>query len=148
MHQFSSQLYHTQWSKTNLVHPRTQDCLAYLPKRDEPLPLHPPASAHPAECFKGTVFGFTPRYYAQNTFHGDYIHFIKLLLYHCLIRRGRGWDRSKMRKMILDVCSTVECQNKTLTAPTILNHALRVEDEDKNRLFIHFTYHPEDIPRK
>jgi hypothetical protein len=86
----------------------------------------PPASAHPAGCIKGTVFGLTRRYYAQNTFRRDYINFIKLL-YHRLIRRG--WDRSKMRQNILD-------------------RSLRAEDDGKNRLFLHFTYHPEDIPRK
>lgn len=105
----------------------------------------PPASAHPTGCIKGTVFGLTRRYYAQNTFRRDYINFIKLL-YHRLIRRG--WDRSKMRQMILDACSTVERTNKTPAAPDILDRTLRAEDDGKNRLFLHFTYHPEDIPRK
>ncbi|KAL3774514.1 hypothetical protein ACHAWO_012223 [Cyclotella atomus] len=39
----------------------------------------PPASAHPAGCIKGTVFGLICRYYAQNTFQRDFVHFAKLL---------------------------------------------------------------------
>eukprot|EP00956_Cyclotella_meneghiniana_P006518 scaffold8576_cov44-Cyclotella_meneghiniana.AAC.4 len=39
----------------------------------------PPASAHPAGCIKGTIFGLIRRYYAQNTYHKDFIFFVRLL---------------------------------------------------------------------
>jgi hypothetical protein len=95
----------------------------------------PPASAHPAGCIKSTVFGLTRRYYAQNTFHRDYIHFIKLL-YHHLIQRG--WDQSKIRQMILDACTTVKRVNKTPAAPTILDRALRTRFARKMTIKIAF----------
>ena len=39
----------------------------------------PPTSAHPAGCIKGTIYGLVRRYYAQNTFRKDFVHFVSLL---------------------------------------------------------------------
>jgi hypothetical protein len=53
------------------VHPRTQDRLAYLPKRDEPLPLYPSSFSPPSrmvlqlhypEGFKITLTGASTVY--------------------------------------------------------------------------------------
>ena len=55
----------------------------------------PPASAHPAGCIKGTVYGLTRRYYAQNTFRHDFVHMVRLLYRRLL---NRGWQRPYMRK--------------------------------------------------
>ncbi|KAL3800087.1 hypothetical protein ACHAWO_012686 [Cyclotella atomus] len=75
----------------------------------------PPASAHPAGCIKGTVFG--------------------------LIR----WDRTYIRNLILEACTSAKSKAHTPTAQPTLNQGLQ---NDVNRLFIHIEYHPEDIPRK
>jgi hypothetical protein len=94
----------------------------------------PPASAHPAGCIKGTVYGLTRRYYyyAQNTFRHR-----RLL--------NRGWNRDFMRKLILEACAAVERKAALPPAPVILNQAINGEGE---RLFIHIVYHPDDISRK
>ena len=50
----------------------------------------PPPSTHPSGCIKGTIFGLVCRYYAQNTYHRDFVHFVQLLYYRLL---NQGWQR-------------------------------------------------------
>ncbi|KAL3790505.1 hypothetical protein ACHAWO_010636 [Cyclotella atomus] len=102
----------------------------------------PPTSAHPAGCIKGTVFGLIRRYYAQNTFQRDFVHFVKLLYRRLLLR---GWDRTFMRNLILEACTCAKSKAHTPAAQPTLNQGLL---NDVDRLFIHIEYHPEDIPRK
>ena len=102
----------------------------------------PPTSAHPAGCIKGTVFGLIRRYYAQNTFQRDFVHFVKLLYRRLLLR---GWDRTFMRNLILEACTCAKSKAHTPATQPTLNQGLL---NDVDRLFIHIEYHPEDIPRK
>lgn len=102
----------------------------------------PPASAHPAGCIKGTVYGLVRRYHAQNTSHHDFVHFVRLLYRRLLLR---GWERSLMRKLILEACTSAKRNAHTLAAPPTLAQGLQ---DEENRLFIHLEFHPEDIPRK
>ncbi|KAL3774513.1 hypothetical protein ACHAWO_012222 [Cyclotella atomus] len=101
----------------------------------------PPASAHPAGCIKGNRLCLICRYYAQNTFQRDFVHFAKLYRHFIL----RGWDRTYIRNLILEACTSTKSKAHTPTAQPTLNQDLQT---DVNRLFIHIEYHPEDIPRK
>jgi hypothetical protein len=102
----------------------------------------PPVTAHPAGCIKGTVYGLTRRYYAQNTFRHDYIMFVRLLYRRLL---NRGWNRDFMRKLVLEACAAVKRKAALPPAPVILDQAINDEEE---RLFLHVVYHPDDISRK
>ncbi len=44
----------------------------------------PATSAHLNGCSKGTIYGLFKRYYAQNTYRTDYLHFVSLLYRHML----------------------------------------------------------------
>ena len=90
----------------------------------------PPASAHPTGCIKGTIYGLIRRYYAQNTYRHDLLHFIRLL-YRRLLRRG--WEKALLRKLINEACSTIEKQNQPNTTPT--NNPTATQ-KDKYRTFI------------
>ena len=98
----------------------------------------PPASAHPAGCIKGTVYGLIRRYHATNTNKSDYIYFVRLL-YRRLLRRG--WEKTFLRKLIIEACTYIENKPTIPTAPTNV-------DDTNNRIFIHLKYHPDDIPRQ
>ena len=102
----------------------------------------PPASAHTAGCIKGTIFGLVRRYYAHNTYQKDFVYFVRLL-YRRLLHRG--WQRELIRPMILDACNIVQRNNPSNT-PTVQPET-GAQDED-NLLFLHLTYHPDDISRK
>ena len=47
------------------------------------------ASAHPANCIKGTIYSLVSRYFAHNTHHQDYVRFVNLLFRRLL---DRGWE--------------------------------------------------------
>ena len=53
----------------------------------------PSSSAHPLSCLKGTIYGLTRRYHAQNTYREDYLLFVRLL-YRRLLKRG--WEREPL----------------------------------------------------
>lgn len=99
----------------------------------------PPNSAHPPGVIKGLIFGQIRRYHAQNTHREDYLQMVRLL-YQRLIQRG--WRAEHLRPLIQQICSKLDQQRhrqiQSSTQP----------DEQENRLFIHLTYHPDDISRK
>ena len=99
----------------------------------------PPTLAHPSGCIKGTIFGLVRRYYAQNTYHRDFVHFVQLLYYHLL---HRGWQREVIRPMILDACTVVQ-RKKSVTVPIAPPKTATTDEE--NLLSLHFVCHPDDI---
>eukprot|EP00956_Cyclotella_meneghiniana_P035166 scaffold112213_cov44-Cyclotella_meneghiniana.AAC.7 len=103
----------------------------------------PPASAHPAGCIKGTIFGLICRYYAQNTYHKDFIFFVRLLYRHLL---NQGWQKELIRPMILDACTIVRRKNPP-SAPSAQPET-GTQGQDEDLLFLHLTYHPDDISHK
>jgi hypothetical protein len=105
----------------------------------------PPSSAHPAGCLKGTVYGLIRRYYAQNTFRHDFVRLVSLL-YRRLI--DRGWEREAIRSLILEACRTIQRKAQPPAALPAQPSSNSLDDENKNRLFIHLKYHPDDIPRQ
>ena len=94
---------------------------------------------------KGIITSLLRIYLRQNTKIADY-EAIAILLFHRWMRRG--WNRSVMKEYILHADIKVRrerCkrqQTQATTAPTIepLNN--------RERLFIHWEYHPRDIPKR
>ena len=98
----------------------------------------PPASAHPRNCIKGTIYGLICRYYANNIYREDYIHFVTLLLHRLLVR---GWESSFIKPLILGACAKMETN-----ANSIAPQATPTPQDDL--LFLHLQHHPDDISSK
>jgi hypothetical protein len=98
----------------------------------------PPASAHPQNCTKGTIYGLICRYYANNTHREDYIHFVTLLYQRLL---ARGWESSFIKLLIMGACAKMETNTNTI-APQATP---AIQDD---LLFLHLQHHPNDISSK
>lgn len=102
-------------------------------------------SAHPRNCIRGTIYGLINRYYAQNTYRKDYVHFVRRLYTHLL---ERGWTHEYLSTTIIEASRVIEKRGNNLHPPTTPPTNTTTEDEEENRLFIHLQYHPDDIPRQ
>ena len=98
----------------------------------------PPASAHPPGVLKGLIFGLIRRYHAQNTHREDYHRMVRLL-YHRLLERG--WNSLQISPIIQGICRTLSRQPHTPDPPP-------ARESEGKQLFIHLTYHPNDISRQ
>ena len=98
----------------------------------------PPASEHSPCNIKGIIFSLVQRYFKQNTFLTDFVHFVGLLYYRLILR---GWDRPTITNHILEATSKVEKQSP-LTA-----HSLNKDESLENILILHFNYHKDGISR-
>ena len=96
----------------------------------------PPMSEHPPGCIRGTIFGLIGRYFKQNTYSKDFVHFSGLLYQRTL---ARGWDRDFIRGLILE--ATTRAENKTT------KRIPKKEENLKDILFLHFQYHKDGISR-
>ena len=98
----------------------------------------PPRSAHPPGMMKGIIFGLMRNYWRQNSREEDYQEMaVKLFQRHI----ARGWDKSTMKDYIL------QADLKLQSATPSKNSQTKVLS-NKERVFIHLEYHPNDIPRK
>ena len=94
---------------------------------------------------KGIITSLLRIYYRQNTKIADY-ETIAILLFHRWVRRG--WSRADMKEYILHADIKVRrerrerLQTQASTAPTIEPLT------NKERMFIHWEYHPRDIPKR
>ena len=110
----------------------------------------PPNSAHPPGMMKGIIYGLMRNYRRQNTKDADYNTMV-IKLFHRHV--ARGWNKAVMKDYILTAHSKISQlamsqptrlptgtpPNMPTPSPTITN---------KERLFIHMEYHPNDIPKK
>lgn len=100
----------------------------------------PPTSAHPRNMMKGIVYGLLRQYKRQNTLNSDYINQAKLLFKRHV---ARGWNKADMKQYILDadakLSATTQLQSTATERTTPPNN--------KSRVFLHWQYHPNDIPR-
>ena len=99
----------------------------------------PPTSAHPPKMMKGIVYGLIRQYKLQNTLPSDYINQSKLLFQRLV---ARGWDKRLIKSYILD--ADAKLSNPTTNPSTNNTETLT----NKEQLFLHWKYHPHDIPRK
>ena len=102
-------------------------------------------SAHPRNCIKGTIYGLINRYYAQNTYREDYVHFVHRLYTHLL---ERGWTHEYLSTTIIEASRVIEKRGNNLHPPTTPPTTTTTDNEEENRLFIHLQYHPDDISRQ
>ena len=82
---------------------------------------------------KGMVFGILARCYKHNSVREDYIHFAGLLYKRLL---ARGHNGATLRPLFLQA----HCNAKAAPAP--IAPASVPPNNDKQRLFLHFEYHP------
>ena len=100
-----------------------------------------PSSAHPPWMMRGIIYSLMKNYRRQNTYTSDY-HSMAIKLFDRHV--ARGWDRATMRSYILDADRKLRLSVPSTPIPT-LNPT---NDDNKERLFIHMEFHPNDIPRK
>ena len=101
----------------------------------------PPNSAHPPGMMEGIIYGLMRNYRRQNTTTQDYnIMVIKLFRRHV----ARGWSKATMKEYILKAANRLNLPQTT----TIQSTAAQTLPTNKERLFIHMEYHPNDISKK
>ena len=106
-----------------------------------------PRSNHPPGMIKGIIYSLMKTYKNQNTYTKDYLDIVlKLFNRHA----ARGWNRTVLKRMILESNSKLE---RTLLLPRCLtpyttSPALQNTSSSPNRLFIHMEYSKNDIPKK
>ena len=106
----------------------------------------PPTSEHPKSMMKGIIHGLLRNYHRQNTKVNDYYNMAtKLYERHV----ARGWDKSTMRHYILTADAKIQHNHKhpNTTPTTIPTTEPTEEPNNKERLFLHWDYHRDDIPR-
>ena len=101
----------------------------------------PPTSAHPPWMMRGIIYSLMKNYRRQNTYTSDY-HSMAIKLFDRHV--ARGWDRATMRSYILDADRKLRLSVPSTPTPT----PNPTNDNNKERLFIHMEFHPNDIPRK
>ena len=113
-----------------------------------------PSSAHPPGMMRGVISGLLKTYRRQNTYRSDYN---KIAIETFKRHVARGWNRATMKEYILtaDAKLTEGLTTKPPTSlPTSLpslpspNPTAEPELTNHERIFLHWEYHPNDIPRK
>ncbi len=99
----------------------------------------PGSSAHPKGTIKGTIYGQMLSYYENNSQYKDYIKFT-CLLYQRLIARSH--QQNDIRPIFLQSHASIIARSRT-PRPTPTTD----RDDGKQAIYLHFTYHPEDVPR-
>ncbi|KAL7525968.1 hypothetical protein ACHAWF_003915, partial [Thalassiosira exigua] len=103
----------------------------------------PGPSAHPAGMIKGTIFGLLRRYHEQNTLYSDYLHFAARLFRNLL---ARAWRAEDIRPIFIEAHRKIKHESLQPQPPPPA--AAPPPEEDEKRLFLHFQYHPHDVPRR
>jgi hypothetical protein len=105
----------------------------------------PPSSAHPITMMRGIIYGLMRNYHRQNTKVKDYN---KMAKKHFQRHVARGWDPTLIKEYILSADIKIQANNAT-TQHTIQPTTPPTEQlSNKQRLFIHWDYHPNDITRR
>ena len=99
----------------------------------------PPQSAHTPGMTKGVIYSLMKNYHLQNSKQSDYLT-MATLLFRCYV--ARGWERNTIKSLVLDADEKIRlCQHND---PSTTKEALT----NKERVFLHLEYHPNNIPRK
>lgn len=100
----------------------------------------PGSSAHPKGTIKGTIYGQMLSYYENNSQYKDYIKFT-CLLYKRLIARGH--QQNIIKPIFLESHASIISRSRTNPLTT-----QNENDNGKQPIYLHFTFHPEDVPRR
>ncbi|KAL7523278.1 hypothetical protein ACHAWF_000452 [Thalassiosira exigua] len=112
----------------------------HLPKTDQPISIHTTLFGSPTRYDEGHHFSLMKNYKRQNSKQCDYED-MAIKLFHRHVARGRA--RSTMNQYIVDAHRKLS-SHQASPAPTSLPAPL----SNKERLFSHLQFHPNDIPRK
>ena len=113
----------------------------------KPMNLHlyiPPHSAHPLGVLKSLIFGNVLRYWNQNTHRHDFIEATSAFYGHLL---NRGYTPEKLTPIFQEAAATIDTRSLRLIKRSASNHEPLTADT-KSNLFLHWEYHPRDIPRQ
>jgi len=104
----------------------------------------PPASAHPPGVLKSLIFGNLQRYWIQNSRRSDFISIASAFYKHL---RNRGYTVDMLTPPFQEAAATID--NKS-TAVTLQGEQLWDPSSatPRNKLFVHWTYHPRDTGRQ
>jgi len=92
---------------------------------------------------QGIIYSLMRNYHRQNTEYKDYKNMAtKLFDRHV----ARGWDRTIMKEWILNADKKIQRDNHP--DPTQSDSTPDQPLSNKERLFLHFEYHKNDIPKK
>ena len=101
----------------------------------------PPQSAHPPNMIKDILYSLLKNYYRQNTKLEDYYDMAtKLYTRHV----AKGWNRALIKSHILAADLKIRNSSSQPSLPSTVEPV----SNNKDTLFIHFEYHPNDIPRR
>ena len=105
-----------------------------------------PQSNHPPRMMKGIIYSLMRNYKKQNSNYNDYKAMATKLFYRHI---NRGWDRSTMKQWILSADEKIQLETLQKNQPTTTITAPPTEEPltNKERIFLHFEYHKNDIPK-
>ena len=108
----------------------------------------PLMSAHPPNMIKGIIYSLMCNYYRQNTLESDYYDIAaKLFTRHV----ARWWSRVLMKSLIIDADKRIKSTPIPILPvppppPVLLLPGQQQPKEVKDTLYLHWQYHPNDIP--
>jgi len=101
-----------------------------------------PQSNHPPRMMKGIIYSLMRNYHRQNTKYKDYKSMATKLFHRHV---NRGWDRSTMKDWIISADEKI--QQEQNEQPTSASTESEEPVSNKERVFLHFEYHKNDIPK-
>ena len=102
-----------------------------------------PQSAHPPKMIKGVIYSLLKTYHQQNSRESDYNAIVaKTFNRYC----NRGWNRAILKGYILDADQRVKSTVPKVPPPAAPPSETPLPN-NKETLYIHMEYHPNDIPR-
>ena len=104
----------------------------------------PPHSSHPPSALKGMVYSLMRTYFKQNTRRQDYISTVTSMFHHLL---ARGWNKLSLKETIIAADKKLQLQHYH-EATTPENQPTTTNVVERESLYFHLPYHPNDIPRR
>ena len=92
---------------------------------------------------KGIIFSLMRNYKRQNSNHSDYKAMATKIFYRHI---ARGCEHTTMKTWILEADSKIRIESTTALFTN--NPTEETTDNNNNRVFLHFEYHCNNIPKK
>ena len=103
-----------------------------------------PQSNHLPRMMEGIIYSLMRNYKRQNTTYINYKEMATKLFYRHI---NRGWDRSTMKQWILSADEKIQLETLQKNQPTTTAQPTEEPLTNKERIFLHFEYHKNDIPK-
>ena len=105
----------------------------------------PPKSAHPSGVIKGMIHGCLHTLWKQNSQKENYQKFAKLFFDRLL---ARGHKKDDITELFLLAAKKFDSKDNDSRLRIKSNAENKASEEKKDRLFLHFEFHPRDISRQ